>query len=96
MARTQQNLTPAQVEAKKKKAEEKRKADFVRIYEARVGKAIKSIKLVGNCFGAGYSYTTEQANQGLVAMGDTLKEVVIQSQRTAKKENAGFKLTTAK
>lgn len=90
---TSAHLTPAQLAAKKETAEKKKKADFVRIYQARVSKAIKSIKLVGNCYGAGYSYTAEQANQGLVAMGDTLKDVVTQSQKTAKKEDSGFKLT---
>ena len=38
-------------------------AAFKRVVEPRVAKAVKAISLVGNCAGAGYSYTPKQVAQ---------------------------------
>lgn len=58
MAKKQKvTLTPEQ---KAKKAQAKRDA-FIKVVVPRMTKAIKAIRLVGNCSSGNYLYTTEQA-----------------------------------
>ena len=45
-----------------------RRESFLRVVTPRVNKAVKSIHLVGNCAGAGYSYTPEQSKAVVLAL----------------------------
>jgi len=45
---------------------------FKRIVTPRVTKALKSISLIGNCAGAGYNYTPEEAAQIILVLGREL------------------------
>ena len=56
------NKAKLSVEALKKRAKEKANS-FKRVVEPRVAKAVKAIGLIGNCSGAGYSYTPKQVTQ---------------------------------
>jgi len=41
---------------------------FVRLAQARVGKALKAIELIGNLSGSGYEYTPEQVEKITAAL----------------------------
>jgi len=54
--------------AKKRKTnpppkDETKEQKFIRVVTPRVAKAVKCIKLIGNCAGIGYDYTTAQVDQ---------------------------------
>jgi len=72
MAKTSKKVkTPEQI--KKEKVER-----FLRIAPVRVTKAIRSIMLIGNCAGNGYSYTEQQAGRIIISL---TKAVVAIEQR---------------
>jgi hypothetical protein len=64
-------LTPEQ-KAKKEKA---KKDAFIRVVTPRVNKALKAIRLVGNCATSNYSYTPEQARAIVLSMQTVLQGV---------------------
>lgn len=64
---------------KKKKAvpkDESKRDKFKRIVEPRVRKALKSIKLIGNCAGAGYEYTASDVSNIIGALNTEVGRLV--------------------
>ena len=62
--------------------DETKGAKFARVVTPRVSKALKAISLIGNCSGAGYDYTPEQASQIIIALS---KEIDVLEAKFAKK-----------
>ena len=58
---TKPTLTDAQKAALKAKQDVEKRAAFVKVVSPRVGKALKAIRLIGNCASANYIYKPEQA-----------------------------------
>ncbi len=53
------------------------KADkFKRLGEARVGKALKTISLIGNLSGSGYEYTAEQVSKITAALENAVTDTM--------------------
>lgn len=69
---------PAEGKTKRKRApidpNESRDMRFMRIARPRVKKALKSIKLIGNCFNRGsYDFSPEQGEKIILALEDEIK-----------------------
>jgi hypothetical protein len=47
---------------------ETKDAKFLRVVTPRITKVVKAIRVIGNCFGTGYTYTPEQATQIISAL----------------------------
>lgn len=47
---------------KKPPADETKEQKFVRVVQPRITKALRSVRLIGNCAGSGYSYTPQQVS----------------------------------
>jgi hypothetical protein len=59
-------------EKKTPPSNETKEARFIRVATPRVVRAIKYIKLLGNCASSAYGYTPEQINKMTDAIGDAL------------------------
>lgn len=71
--------------AKRKKEvpkEENKSQRFIRVVQPRVGKAIKSIGLVGSVTGSTYDYSNEQAEQIVEALQDAVDKVAARFEGT--------------
>jgi hypothetical protein len=58
---------------------------FVRLGEARMNRAIKSIEGVGKLSGSGYEYSDEDAKQLLKALAEAVSEVALKFHKATPK-----------
>jgi len=64
---------------------------FKRVVVPRVNKALKAIRLIGNCSGSGYAYREEDAVQIFNALADAVNEAQAKFMTRAS-ESTDFKL----
>ena len=77
---------------KKDKTDKKDKqADFVKLANKRVPKALKAIALIGNLGGSGYAHTAEQGDAIIAALNTAVQKVEKQLAGEVDAES-GFKL----
>lgn len=55
--------------------EETKRDKFKRIVEPRVSKALKSIRLIGNCSGSAYEYTEDDIGQITIALTAAIEKM---------------------
>ena len=70
-----------------------KRSNFVRLAEARVTKALKSIKVVGNLSNkANYEYTDQEINEIINALQVEINELKSQFKNKGNSETVQFKL----
>ena len=72
MAKKKDNSTPVLTDAQKKQV---KRDNFARVLPPRMDKALKAIRMVGECTLPTYSYTTEQAQAIVDKLHGTVDEV---------------------
>lgn len=80
--------------AKRKKSvpkDETKRDKFKRIVEPRVRKALKAIRLVGNCSGSAYEYTEDDVHLIMMSIEESLRQLQ-QSYQTKGVQDIDFNL----
>jgi len=73
-----------QTGTQKKTVTETKEQRFIRVVTPRVTKAVKMIKIIGNCAGSTYEYTPEQVEQIFVGLQTAMVE--LKGRFTAKRQ----------
>lgn len=81
----------SKVQRDRAEIEKEQAVKFKRVVEPRVVKAVRALRLVGNCAGAGYNYTIEQKAQVLDVVGNAFKDMLSKFERSEKAQST-FKL----
>jgi len=80
MSKTKERPVSKPVESKEDK--------FVRVVTPRIGKAVKSISLIGNCAGSGYAYTESQKQQLILTLRREIDMLEARYSRVKEKQEA--------
>ena len=79
---------PTKKSNKPEKEKESKAVKFKRVCTPRLRKALKAIKLIGNCSTKDYAYTGEQVSVILIALDNACKTLQKQFSGTAEHETA--------